>query len=172
MGTGPQSNTVEGWDRQFSSTRAWRELAGLYLSVAAQQAWSHRDTGYAQTCRRLWDSQEPRTIQQHSSGPPRPGVLQAGGDAACVAEALTLARKAVQVGRGHGYFPYFQMALGMCEFRNGHWAKSDAVLLAAMKTHADASQLWLTSAFYRAMTLFRQGKPEEARNWQPKPRRK
>ena len=78
------------WARALSRTQSkdgtgssqaparWRELAGLYLSVAAQQAWSHRDTGYAQTCRRLWDSQEPRTIQQHSSGPPRPAFCKRG----------------------------------------------------------------------------------------------
>jgi eukaryotic-like serine/threonine-protein kinase len=163
------------WERALSRTQSKeetgssqalarsQELAGLYLSVAAQQAWSHRDTGYAQTGQRALGlarpSDDPTTLERAAKA----CVLQAGGDAASLAEALTLARKAVEVGRGHGYFPYFQMSLGMCEFRNGHWAASDAVLLAAMKTQADASQLWLTSAFYRAMTLFRQGKSAEAR---------
>jgi thiol-disulfide isomerase/thioredoxin len=55
------------------------------------------------------------------------------------------------------------MALGMAEYRSGHWAEADAELLAAAN---NANRDWhvpSTSALYRAMSLFRQGKEKEAR---------
>jgi hypothetical protein len=55
------------------------------------------------------------------------------------------------------------MTLGICEFRSGHMIEADAALVAAMKTQTQDSLIWLTSAFYRSMNLFRQGKRDEAR---------
>src|SRR5262249_37896837 len=74
-------------------------------------------------------------------------------------EVLALARKAVQLGQDHRYLPWFQMALGMAEYRSGHFAEADAALLAA----ANSGHVAGTSALYRAMSLFRQGKENEAR---------
>src|SRR5208283_1626301 len=55
------------------------------------------------------------------------------------------------------------LALGMAEYRSGH----DAAALEALEGAAKAGPniRWLTgiSAFYRAMSLFRQGKEEEGR---------
>src|SRR5262249_15984885 len=78
---------------------------------------------------------------------------------------LALARKAVQLGRAshHVYLPYFLMAQGMAEYRSGHWAEADAALLAAANRAKDNFYVADTSALYRAMSLFRQGKEQEAR---------
>jgi hypothetical protein len=84
-------------------------------------------------------------------------------DAGRLADSLELARKAVELGKRNKSFPYFQMALGMCELRSGHLPEADAVLIAGMNVGKQNSPAWLTSAFYRAMILFRQGKPDEAR---------
>ncbi|HEV3298843.1 MAG TPA: hypothetical protein VG055_04355 [Planctomycetaceae bacterium] len=51
----------------------------------------------------------------------------------------------------------------MCEFRNGHLTEADAALSAAMKAGKQNPHIRLTSAFYRSMNLFRQGKQDEAR---------
>jgi hypothetical protein len=55
------------------------------------------------------------------------------------------------------------MALGMAEYRSGHFAQADAALSAARKGVNDNPHVAGTSAFYRAMCLFRQGKEELAR---------
>jgi hypothetical protein len=55
------------------------------------------------------------------------------------------------------------MALGMAEYRSGHWAESDATLLAASSSLKNIPWAASTSALYRAMSMFRQGKKEEAR---------
>jgi hypothetical protein len=77
--------------------------------------------------------------------------------------ALVLARRAVELGQGHRFFPYFQMALGMAEYRSGHFAAADAALTAAMQAGKDNSRIAGTSAFYLAMSRFRQGNKDEAR---------
>ena len=58
---------------------------------------------------------------------------------------------------------YFQMALGMAEYRCGHYAEADAALLAASQLGETNYYVSGTTAFYRAMSLFKQGKETEAR---------
>src|SRR5262249_34901004 len=55
------------------------------------------------------------------------------------------------------------LALGMAEYRSGHYAAADTALLAAAEAGKDADWVTGISAFYRAMSLFRLGKPDEAR---------
>jgi tetratricopeptide (TPR) repeat protein len=138
-------------------------LAGTYISAAALQAWFHMDNEYADTCRRALElgqrSDDPVTLERVAKA----CMLRPSSDTGGLANSLAFARKAVERGKGHGYLPWFQLALGMCEFRNGHWAEADVALVAAMKMASDKSPIWLTSAFYRAMNLFQQGKRDEAR---------
>ena len=67
------------------------------------------------------------------------------------------------LGKGDEFFAYFQMALGMAEYRCGHYEEAERVLRAASEARPSDPYLPVTSAFYRAMSLFRQGKPNEAR---------
>ena len=55
------------------------------------------------------------------------------------------------------------LALGMAEYRSGNDAAADEALLAAAKAGPNNPHVTGTLAFYRAMSLFRQGKPDEAR---------
>ena len=58
---------------------------------------------------------------------------------------------------------YIKMALGMAEYRSGHFAEADAALTAAMNDPGKNNTVSSTSGFYRAMSLFRQGKTDLAR---------
>ena len=51
----------------------------------------------------------------------------------------------------------------MAEYRSGNYAAADEALLAAAKAGPNNRCVTGTSAFYRAMSLFRQGKQDEAR---------
>jgi hypothetical protein len=55
------------------------------------------------------------------------------------------------------------MTLGIAEYRSGNYATANEALLAAAKAGPNNPYIVGTSAFYRAMSLFRQGKPDEAR---------
>ena len=54
------------------------------------------------------------------------------------------------------------MALGMAEYRSGHYAAADAALLAASELGKRIHYVSGTAAFYRAMSLFKQGREAEA----------
>lgn len=143
---------------------AYRQrLALVHLSAAAHQAWSENEEEYAESGRLALElaknSDDPTTLERSAKA----CTLRPCSDARRVGDALALARKAVNMGKGHQDWHYFLMALGMAEFRSGHWAEADAPLVAAMKGQTWDPRIGLTSAFYRAMTLFRQGKPEDAR---------
>jgi hypothetical protein len=62
-----------------------------------------------------------------------------------------------------GYLAYFEMALGMVESRSGHFMEADTALASALNRGGGIRLIADTSAFCRAMSLVRLGKPDEAR---------
>src|SRR5262249_3104550 len=84
-------------------------------------------------------------------------------DTAQVDAGLALARKAVELGKASPYLAWFQMGLGMAEYRSGRFTEADARLLAAANGSITTRSMVLTAVFYRARSLFRQGKENEAR---------
>jgi hypothetical protein len=76
---------------------------------------------------------------------------------------LALARSAVQLGKDSQNLPRFQITLGLAEFRSGHFAEADDALIAATTGERNLLLVGGPSAYFRAMILFRQGKPDEAR---------
>jgi eukaryotic-like serine/threonine-protein kinase len=55
------------------------------------------------------------------------------------------------------------LALGMAEFRSGNYTAAEEALRAAAQPAPNNRHVTGTAAFYRAMSLFRQGKQDEAR---------
>jgi tetratricopeptide (TPR) repeat protein len=139
-------------------------VAGVYLAVAAQQAWLGQEQEWAATCERglslARDTKSVRTVERVA----KLCSLRPSDDNRRRA-ALLLARRAVELGKGDHYLmlAWFQVALGMAEYRSAHFAQADAALLAAMGAGKSDYFIGGTSAFYRALSLFRQGKPDEAR---------
>ena len=64
---------------------------------------------------------------------------------------------------GNGWRTWNLVALGMAEYRSGNHAAAEQALLAAAKAGPNNPHVTGTSTFYRAMSLFRQGKKDEAR---------
>ena len=139
-----------------------RDLSSDYLSVAALQAWFGQDKELSSTCEKLLslakDTEDPEIADRAAKG----CCLRQADLKRCEA-ALVLARRAVEQGQGSQWRFYFKMALGMAEYRSGHFAEADAALTAAMNDPGNNNAVSSTSAFYRAMGLFRQGKTDLAR---------
>ncbi len=138
-------------------------LTQTYIFAAALQAWFGQDKELADTCGRALefakDTSNPRTADRVSKS----CCLRPTQDEARRKSSLALARKAVELGKNDDYLSWFQMGLGIAEYRNGHFAEADAILLARANTEKNAPNVVCTSAFYRAMSLFRQGQDDEAR---------
>ena len=133
-----------------------------YLRVAALQAWFGQDKELSSTCEKLLslakDTEDPMVADKAAKCC---SLRQA--DPKRRETALVLARRAVEHGKGSQWLVYFEMALGMAEYRSGHFAEADAALTAAMNDPGKNNTVSSTSAFYRAMGLFRQGKTDLAR---------
>jgi tetratricopeptide (TPR) repeat protein len=135
----------------------------LLLRSAALQAWFGQDKELAETCRRGLALAKNTTVPETADRVAKGCCLRPSTEKAQLEAALALARKAVQLGKDSRNLPWFQMALGMAEYRSGHFAEADAALLAAAKGGENNPHVAGTSALYRAMSLFRQGKEDEAR---------
>jgi WD40 repeat protein len=133
----------------------------LLQKVAALQAWFGRDKEFADTCGRAYESakgtSDPTTMERMA----KIYCLRSTQDKARREAALALARKAVELGNNHPSL--LHLALGMAEYRSGHFAEADAALIAAARLRESNPHVSGTTAFYRAMSLFRQGKGAEAR---------
>ena len=135
----------------------------LSLKVAALQAWFGQDKELAASRQRILafakDTNDAGTAEQAAKACSiRASTNKAGLDA-----ALALARKGVELDKGSQWREWRLLALGMAEYRSGHDTAAQEALLAAAT--ANPSNPWVTgiAAFYRAMSLFRQGKHDEAR---------
>ncbi|MGO9914850.1 MAG: hypothetical protein ACLQIB_09075, partial [Isosphaeraceae bacterium] len=133
-----------------------------YLRVAALQAWFGQDKELSSTCEKLLslakDTKDPTVAEKAAKC-----CSLRRADPKLREAALVLARRAVEHGKGYQWLAYFEMALGMAEYRSGHFVEADAALLAAATGGKDNPRAVGTSAFYRAMGLFRQGKTDLAR---------
>ncbi len=147
-----------------------RDLSRDYLRVAALQAWFGQDQALSSTCEKLLSLANDKTDPEIADKAAKCCSLRQT-DPKLRENALVLARHAVKHGKDSRWLVYFEMALGMAEFRSGHFAEADAVLTATMDAALTAAMndpgknntVSSTSAFYRAMALFRQGKTDLAR---------
>jgi tetratricopeptide (TPR) repeat protein len=89
--------------------------------------------------------------------------LRPSTNAALLVKALNLARQAVELGRGDSDLPWCQLTLGLAEFRNGQYAEAEQTLVVAEHKDIKRDDLKGTAQLFRAMSLFRQHRPEEAR---------
>ena len=132
----------------------------LSLKVAALQAWFGQEKELAATRQRILAfAKEASEVTTCDRAAKACSILPSTQKAELEA-ALALGRKAVEIGKGGDWN---LLALGMAEYRSGNDAAADEALLAAVKagpTNLDVTGL---SPFYRAMSLFRQGKRDEAR---------
>jgi eukaryotic-like serine/threonine-protein kinase len=135
----------------------------LSLQVAALQAWFGQDEEFAATREGILgfakDTKEPTTAERAAKACSiLPSTSRAELDA-----ALAFARNGVQLDRDGNLREWMLLALGMAEYRSGNFAAADEALLAAAE--AGLNNPWVPgiAAFYRAMSLFRQGHEEAAR---------
>jgi tetratricopeptide (TPR) repeat protein len=131
----------------------------LSMKVAALQAWFGQEKEFAATRRRILAFAKGTGDRRTADHAAKSCSLRPSTDRAELEAALTLGRTAATI----RVTPWTLMSRGMAEYRSGHDAAADQALLGASAAGPDDPYVTCTSAFYRAMILWRQGKPEEAR---------
>jgi serine/threonine-protein kinase len=158
------------WAKALDADPKLSRYPALSQELAARQAWSGQFKEYAATRQRILalarGTENTKTAEQAAKS----CSILPSTDKAELEATLVLARMAVQnVGTGAGRW-WDLLALGMAEYRSGNDAAAEKALLAAdeailvtAKGDEYYRRMTGTSAFYRAMSLFRQGKSDEAR---------
>jgi hypothetical protein len=133
------------------------------LTIAALRAWLGQEEEFAAIRRRALalakgtdDAVLAERVAKLSSILPAP-------DRAELDAALALGRLAAKPGGEAPYRPYRLLALGMAAYRGGDDPACDEALLAAGEAGKGIPLVTGTSAFYRAMSLHRRGRTDEAR---------
>ena len=135
--------------------------AFLALKVAALQAWFGQEKELADTRQRTLAFAKETTEAVTAEIAAKACSILPSTDKGQLELAVALGRRAVKLGSvGWEWGP---MALGMAEYRSGNDAAAELALLAAAKAGPTNPHVTGTSAFFRAMSLFRQGKKDEAR---------
>jgi serine/threonine-protein kinase len=135
----------------------------LSLKAAALQAWFGQDRELCATRQRILafakDTNDATTAERAAKA----CSLLLSADKAELEAALALGRTAVNLGKGAEAWDWYLMALGMAEYRRGNHAAAEEALLAAEKAGPTNRFVTGTSPFYRALSLFHEGKKDEAR---------
>jgi WD40 repeat protein len=136
---------------------------GLFLKAAALQAWFEQGKEFAATRKRILASAKGNNEARLAESAAKACSILPSADKAELDAALALGRTAVKLGKAEWMQVWALLAQGMAECRSGNYAAADKALLAAEKAGSNYHPVPAISAFYRAMSLFRQGKKEEAR---------
>ena len=132
----------------------------LWVELAARQAWFGQDQELAATRQRILALAKDTGDMLTAERAAKVCSILPSTDKAEQEAGLALARKAVELGKGGAWN---LLALGIAEYRSGHDAAATAALLAAAKAGATNHFVTGTAEFYRAMSVYRAGKPDEAR---------
>jgi hypothetical protein len=149
----------EALSRLEEGSRDKKRGAASSRTLGSLQVWQGLDKEYGATRRRVLALVKGTDDAAEASRAAQAAALRPSADPAELEAVLALGRKAVELNKGE----WERLALGMGEFRNGHFAAAAEALLAATKASQDVNAAGIAD-FYRAMSLFQQGKKDEARD--------
>jgi tetratricopeptide (TPR) repeat protein len=135
----------------------------LSLEVAALQAWFGQEKELAATRQRILAFAKGTQDAGTAERAVRACSIRPSTDKAELEEVLALGRTGMRLRNVWPSRARLLMALGMAEYRSGNYAAADKALLAAATAGPSDPYVTGISALYRAMSLFRQDKKEEAR---------
>ena len=115
--------------------------------ITTLQAWFGKSADHAATCRRALELAATTDDPSVADRAAKAYCLLPSSDPQLLAAALKLARRAVDLGKEHQFFPYYQMVLGMAEYRNANYPAADEALTAATKAGKDIPHVRDTARF-------------------------
>jgi serine/threonine protein kinase/tetratricopeptide (TPR) repeat protein len=157
--TGNIEKLLPLWDHV---SKANPKDTALTLKVATLEVWFGRKRERQATIARSLlvakDTQDAATAERIA----KVCSLQPIEDPKQQETALALAVKSVELGKDSPYLAYFQMALGMAQYRRGLFAEAQKTFAPLVEKEKHNRAIAGTVGFYRAMTLFRLGKTQDA----------
>jgi eukaryotic-like serine/threonine-protein kinase len=133
------------------------------LTLATWQTWFGQDANYEATSRRLIQQAEGTDQAGTAERAAKAFCLRPSTNTALLAKALSLAQQGAELGKNSPLLPWYQLTLGMADYRNGHYAEAEQILGIAEQKVGKYPEIQGIARLFRVMSLFKQDKPEEAR---------
>ena len=133
------------------------------LTLAVWQAWFRQDADYESTRRRLVHQAQGTDNAGTAERAAKAYCLRPTTDAAMLSNALALAQSAVDLGKNSSLLPWYRLGLGLAQYRNARYAAAEESLATAEQTvGSDNQDIQGIARYFRAMSLFKQGRSQEA----------
>jgi WD40 repeat protein/serine/threonine protein kinase/tetratricopeptide (TPR) repeat protein len=133
------------------------------LTLATWQTWFGQDSDYEATRLRLVEQAEGTDQAGTAERAAKAASLRPSTNAAARGAALHLAQQGVDLGKSSELLPWYQLTLGLAEYRSGQYAAAEQNLAAAEQSVGEHSEILGIARLFRAMSLFQQNRPEDAR---------
>jgi eukaryotic-like serine/threonine-protein kinase len=138
------------------------------LILATWQAWFGPDADYDATRRRMVQLAEGTDQIATLERTARAYCLRPSTDKVQLEKVLKLARRAVELGKSDPWLPWYELGLGLAEYRDGQYADAERSLAVAEQKAVERQNILGTDILgtvrlFRAMSLFQQDRTEEAR---------
>jgi serine/threonine protein kinase/tetratricopeptide (TPR) repeat protein len=133
------------------------------LTLATLQTWFGQDADYEATRHRLVQQAVGTDQAGTAERAAKAATIRPGADSALLTNALNLAQRAVELGKDSSSLPWYQLGLGMAEYRAGQYSAAEQPLTTAEQTAGGNDDLSGIARVFHAMTLFRLNRGEEAR---------
>jgi tetratricopeptide (TPR) repeat protein len=147
--------------RNYSNSHSSDAFARLTL--AAWQAWFGRTGGYEKTRQQFvkWAASNQEASPAQSAV--KAYCLKPSTNAVLLAQALKIAQRGVEFQKGTPWLTWYQLALGMAQYRQGNYVEANDTLTAATRDAGKFQDVPPTASFYRVMCLFQLGRKDDAR---------
>jgi eukaryotic-like serine/threonine-protein kinase len=147
--------------KQFSNTHPTDHEASLTLAV--WQLWFGDQSGYESSRRRIMKSAAGTDDAAVAQAAAKAWCLRPSSDPVLLSNALDFATYAVDLRQNTLWLPWYQLSLGLAQYRNGKYSDAEQTLAAAEQPAEKYKDLTPTAGLFRAMCLFQEGRQAEAR---------
>ena len=134
-----------------------------WLTLAAWQAWFGSEPDYEICRERMVQMATDTDAALTAEAAAKAYCLRPSTNAVLLVKALNLAQLGVKLRKGTPWLPWYQLSLGLAEYRNGQYADAEQTLAIADQTAGKYQDIPATARLFRAMSLFQLGRADEAR---------
>ena len=133
------------------------------LTLAVWQAWFGKTSGYEATRQQFVEWAADTGDASPAQSAAKAYCLKPSTNAMLLAQALKIAQRGAEFRKDTPALTWYQLSLGMVQYRLGNYAEADNTLALAAQNAGKYQDVPPTASFFRAMSLFQQGRKDEAR---------
>jgi serine/threonine protein kinase/TPR repeat protein len=135
------------------------------LTLAAWLAWFGKTSGYETTRQQFVKWAQNTQDAPAAQSAAKAYCLKPSTNTVLLAQALELAQRGVKFRAGTPWLPWYQLSLGMVQYRMGNYAEAEQNFSTAAQNAGKFQDLFPTASLFRAMCLFHENHPTEARQF-------